>query len=216
MNRIALLSLGILFCASASAQQSQVDEYALKATEINTPNPIASPNDVQSYSADTTGGTSWDRPFADGTCCSGLGPVVLHSQQFSISANDTCNVRSVQDGWDGYLFIYVDPFDPLNQTVNFVAGDDDGAGGIGTSDIDGVALTGGTVYQIVTTGFEAGEEGTFTNTITCPVANVTIGGGGGGVPFEPPATLPTLGQNALIILGMLVGLLGFVAIRRRA
>lgn len=211
MKKIALLA--IVAACSVSAFAQSVDERALKSQEVNVVNQILAPNDVQSYSATTVGGTSWNRPFADGTCCSGLGPVVLHVEQFSISANDTCNVRSVQNGWDGYLFVYTSPFDPLNQTVNFVAGDDDGAGGIGTSDIDGVALTGGTTYQVVTTGFAAGDEGTFTNTITCPVANVTIGA---GAPFVPAATLPTLGQNALIVLGLLVGLFGFVAIRRRA
>ncbi|HET9033696.1 MAG TPA: IPTL-CTERM sorting domain-containing protein [Dokdonella sp.] len=211
--KIAMLLLAMTLSASVSAQTQSVDEVALKATTPNIPNVINSPHDVQSYVGDTTGGTSWDRPFADGTCCSGLGPVVLHQEQFTISANDTCNVRSVQNGWDGYLFLYAPSFDPLNQTVNFVAGDDDGAGGIGTSDIDGVALTAGTTYQVIMTGFQAGDAGTFTNTITCPVANVTIGA---GAPFVPAAQLPTLSQNALLALGLLIGLIGFVAIRRRA
>ena len=211
--KIGMFLLAITLSASVSAQTQSIDEVALKATTPNVPNVINSPHDVQAYSGDTTGGTSWVRPFADGTCCSGLGPVVLHVEQFTVSANDTCNVRSVQNGWDGYLFVYAPSFDPLNQTANFVAGDDDGAGGIGTSDIDGVALTAGTTYQVVITGFELGEEGTFTNTITCPVADVTIGA---GAPLEPAAMLPTLGQNALIALGLLIGLMGFVAIRRRA
>lgn len=215
MKNASLFSLAILLSASAGAQQ--VDEVALKAAQVNTPHPILSPRDVQAYSATTVGGPSWARPFADGTCCSALGPVVLHTQQFTVSASDTCNVASVQDGFDGYLFIYSDPFDPAAPTVNYVAGNDDGIDGIGTSEINGVALTAGTVYQIVTTGFEAGEEGTFTNTITCPTATVTIGaGGGGGEPVGEAVDLPTLSQSTTMLLGLLVGLLGFVAIRRRA
>jgi hypothetical protein len=213
MNKVALLLLSITFSASVSAQSTSVDEVALKASTPYVPNVINAPNDVQAYSGTNVGGTEWARPFADGTCCSGLGPVALSVEQFTISVNDTCNVGSVQDGWDGYLFIYAPSFDPANQTANFVAGDDDGNGGIGTSDIEGIALTAGTTYQVVTTGFANGDEGTFTNTITCPVANITIGA---GAPFVAPATLPTLSQTALLGLGLLIGLLGFVAVRRRA
>ena len=213
MKKITLFSLAILISASAGAQQ--VNEMAVKAAQVHTPHPIVSPSDVQSYSATTTGGTSWARPFADGTCCSGLGPVVLHAQQFTISTSDTCNIGSVQDGWDGYMFVYTDPFDPIAPTVNYVAGNDDGVGGIGTSEILGLALTGGTVYQIVTTGFSAGDEGTFTNTVTCQNATVNIGGGG-GTPLAEAIDLPTLSQSTTMLLGLLVGLLGFVAIRRRA
>jgi hypothetical protein len=213
MKKVALMLLAMTFSATVSAQTQTVDEVALKSATPFVPNIINAPHDVQAYSGDTTGGISWDRPFAGGTCCSGLGPVVLSVEQFTVSADDTCNVGSVQNGWDGYLFVYANAFDPLNQTVNFVAGNDDGGGGIGTSDINAVALTGGTTYFVVTTGFQAGDEGTFTNTITCPVANVTIGA---GAPFVPPATLPTLSQTALLALGLLIGFLGFVAVRRRA
>jgi hypothetical protein len=213
MKKVALMLLAMTFSASVSAQTQTVDEVALKATTPYVPNVINSPHDVQSYSGTNVGGIDWTRPFADGTCCSGLGPVKYSVEQFTISVNDTCNVGSVQDGWDGYLFLYAPSFDPANQTVNFVAGNDDGNGGIGTSDIEGVALTAGTTYQVVTTGFANGDEGTFTNTITCPVANITIGA---GAPFVPPATLPTLSQTALLALGLLIGFLGFVAVRRRA
>ncbi|MEZ4669368.1 MAG: hypothetical protein R3E39_15795 [Anaerolineae bacterium] len=127
-----------------------------------------------SYSGTNVGGGSWARPFADGTCCSGLGPVLYHSQPFYVGTSGNYDVSSVQSGWDGYIFIYRNSFDPTNQSTNFVAGDDDGIGGIGTSNIDAVALTAGTTYFLVTTGFANGDEGTFTNTITGP-GTVTIG-----------------------------------------
>lgn len=120
------------------------------------------------YSSSNVGGPEWVRPFADGTCCSGLGPVRYHSMEFYVDTAGSYSVNSVQNGWDGYLFVYVSPFDPLNQTANFVAGDDDGNGGIGTSDIDAIALAANVTYIAVTTGFANGDEGTFTNTITGP------------------------------------------------
>jgi hypothetical protein len=212
MKKVALLLLAIAFSAAVSAQTETVDEVALKATTHVVPNVINAPHDVQAYSGDTTGGISWVRPFADGTCCSGLGPVLYSVEQFTVSANDTCNVSSVQNGWDGYLFVYAPSFDPANQTVNFIGGNDDDTG-IGTSAINALPLVAGTTYQVVMTGFQAGDVGPFTNTITCPTANITLGA---GVPLAPAATLPTLSQTALLALGLLIGLLGFVAVRRRA
>lgn len=133
-------------------------------------------------SGTNVGGPDWVRPFADGSCCSGLGPVKYHVANFRLSQADTCDFSSVQSGWDGYLFIYREVFDPLAQSTNFVAGDDDGVGGIGTSNIDNVALLGNTVYWVVTTGFANGDEGDFTTTIDCPVAAVTF-----PIPTTPPA-----------------------------
>lgn len=166
--------------------------------------------DSASYSSTNAGGTSWTRPFADGTCCSGLGPVLLHEEQFTVSSDDVCSISSVQSGYDGYLFVYTDTFDPLNQTVNFLAGDDDGSGGIGTSDIENVSLQANTTYRVVTTGFENGEVGDFTNTITCPTAQVRLG--------PPPVAVtpvPTLGEWALILLAALIGLTTYSHLTRR-
>ncbi len=131
---------------------------------------------------DATSSFIWDRPFAGGTCCSGLGPVSYDVYgPFSVDTNGAYDVLSVQvGGWDGYLFVYMDCFDPLDQLNGFVAGDDDGAGGIGTSDIIGVALSTGVDYYVVTTGFAAGDFGDYETTITGPGAITCPSGGGGG------------------------------------
>jgi|GEM_PF-4601317 len=194
------LYVGTLFA------MTDAEELALKGVIDTSTSAINTPFDVQSYSDTTVGGASWDRPFATGTCCSSLGPVLLHLQELQVSENDTCDVTSVQDGWDGYLFVYETNFDSLDQETNFVAGDDDGGGGIGTSDILGVPLAAGVNYYIVTTGFEAGEEGTFTNTVTCGVADVNLGP---AAPVEVPTvpTLSLLGYLALFLGFMLTGFL---------
>ncbi|MCF6308162.1 MAG: T9SS type A sorting domain-containing protein, partial [Flavobacteriaceae bacterium] len=110
----------------------------------------------------------WDRPFAGGTCCSTLGPVSYDVYgPFTVDATGLYDILNVQvGGWDGYLFVYENCFDPLDQLNGFVAGDDDGAGGIGTSDIIDVMLTTGTDYYVITTGFSAGDFGDFETTIT--------------------------------------------------
>ena len=155
----AAFSIGVFICASsfASAQNPAV------------------------YSGDTTGGPEWDRALSSCDGVSILGPVTYHEQNFFVDTNGSYDISSDQDTagvlWDGYLLLYVDSFDPLNPLTNCVTGDDDGDGGIGTSDIDGVALTAGTQYILVTTGFSAGNEGAFTNTIDGPGgSNITLEG----------------------------------------
>lgn len=133
------------------------------------------------YSSSNVGGPEWARPFADGTCCSGLGPVRYHTMEFYVDTAGNYSVKSTQNGWDGYLFVYASPFDPSNQTVNFLAGDDDGSGGIGTSDIDSVALSANVTYVAVTTGFANGDEGSFTNVIAGP-GGVFFGAYGAAAP----------------------------------
>jgi hypothetical protein len=179
-----------------------VDERAIKNTNFFVPQPVNVKNTV-TYNSTNVGGPQWDRPFADGTCCSSLGPVRYHVQAFSVDTAGAYNLSSVQDGgWDGYLFVYHTNFDPLNQSVNFVAGDDDGNGGIGTSDITGVALNPGTTYYLVTTAFQLGEEGTFTNTLSGP-GIITLGN----------SPIPTLGDWGLISLVVLLGAAAVLALR---
>ena len=140
---------------------------------------------------DATSPFIWDRPFAGGTCCSGLGPVSYDVYgPFSVDTNGAYDVLSVQAGWDGYLFVYENCFDPLDQLNGFVAGDDDGAGGIGTSDIIGVMLSTGVDYYIVTTGFAAGDFGPYTTTITGPGSFTCPSGGGGGAPCDQMTVTP--------------------------
>lgn len=122
-----------------------------------------------SYSGDLNSPEgSWNRAFADGSCCSGLGPVRYVSQSFHVNADGSYYISSIQNGYDGYLLLYQGAFDPTNPTLNFVAGDDDGNSGIGSSDIEGVLLTANTQYILVDTGFAAGDAGTYTTTISGP------------------------------------------------
>lgn len=129
------------------------------------------------YNGTNVGGPQWDRPIGTGPSISGLGPVRYHSQIFSVDTTGAYDISSVQT-YDGYLHVYASSFDPNNQTANLIAADDDGIGGIGTSNIDALNLTAGTTYYLITSAFEIGEEGTFTNTITGP-GNITLGASAG-------------------------------------
>lgn len=122
---------------------------------------------VLTNAGSTVGGPTWDRPIAGGPSISGLGPVNYSTYSFTAAATGPFDFSSTQS-YDGYLHVYEGSFDPLNQLNNLLAGNDDGFGGIGTSDITGLVLTEGTTYIVVTSGFAAGDVGTFTTTITVP------------------------------------------------
>ncbi len=149
-----------------------------------------------SYSGTNATGDFWDRPIGGGPGISGLGPVEYSVQAFFTDTTDFYDLSSVQD-YDGYIHLYFGSFDPLDQLTGLLAGDDDGAGGIGTSEILGIELFADTQYFLVTSAFSAGQTGTFTNTIADARGNAIITLGEIGQQVPEPGTL------ALLALGFL-------------
>ena len=223
MKASVVLSLAIAAVASGAvvAQTSSMTREEALAYEISLKSTPQANSPAQvlagvNYNGTTVGGPEFNRAFADCTGQSGLGPVTYHTQLFHVGTTGAHNISSVQDGWDGFIFIYSPSFDPLNQNTNCVISDDDGDGGVGTSDIDGVALTAGVQYVLVTAGFAAVDEGAFINTIDGPGA-VTLGALGGGLPdpVPQPNVIPTNTGKALGLMAVLLSLVGFAVLRRR-
>lgn len=198
MQKIMTAVIVLLLALSVSPimAQTAAEEKALNQVEGT---PMASPADVEIYSGTNVGGPEWDRPLSDPVMCSisSLGPVRYSDQPFFVAADGTCDFDS-QQSYDGYLHIYEISWDPLDQCTNLIAGNDDGAGGIGTSNINGLSVTTGVTYWIVTSAFAAGGEGTFDNTISCDV-DVTLG--------MPVPTMSGAWMTALILVLLAGGLL---------
>ncbi len=114
---------------------------------------------------------TFSRPLAS---CSGLSANGDNSpyiaQAFSVSTTADYLVTSDQAGFDGFIHVYDDRYNPANPLLGCLAGDDDGTGGIGTSQINAVRLVAGRTYYLVTSGFDSGEAGNFNNAVFGPGA----------------------------------------------
>ena len=153
------------------------------------------------YSGTNATGDFWDRPILSGLGISGNGPVQYHVQAFFTDLAGTYDFVSNQT-YDGYLHLYLGAFDPTDQLSGLVIGNDDFPG-IGVSGFDDVALAAATQYYLVTSAFQAGQTGTFDNTISDDNGQATITLGLiGRIDIPEPGTLALLG-------------LGLLAMRRR-
>lgn len=120
-----------------------------------------------------------------------------------VDAAGSYHFSTVADGWDNYAFLYDTSFDPLNQLVNGLAADDDGNGGIGTTDFD-IVLDPTKDYIVVITGFANGDVGTYTLTVAGP-GGVTFSLRSMGPPPEQLSATTTGLPMANVESQMLIG-----------
>lgn len=155
------------------------------------------------YSGTTVGGPTWNRslPGTPPTGLSGVGTSVPYDEfAFTVDASGAYNFLSLgvtPTNWDNFLALYQTAFSPLSPLTNAIVASDDFPS-IGRAGFNGVSLTAGTQYFLITTGFANNSVGEFSNTITGD-GNVTPG----AVP--EPASLLLLGT----------GLVGLRAWRKR-
>ena len=136
------------------------------------------------YSASTLGGPTFVRPD-DGSGVSAADRTVpYHRYSFVAPVSDRYQVRSEQD-YDGYLLLYEGFFNPRRPSLNLLAFNDDFGGGFNPDgDPPGISrltseLEAGQRYIVVTTSFDSGSAGLFTNTVTRNIP-----------PPPPPFVLP--------------------------
>ncbi len=121
------------------------------------------------YSGDTTGQPVYNRPSSL-TTLSGIGTAV-HYETHSYMPTATTNVRIrcvAAAAWDNYIFVYNGAFNPASPLTNLVDLNDDFPS-IGVSGFPSFAVTAGTTYTIVVTGFGNLNFGAYTTTISAPL-----------------------------------------------
>ena len=124
------------------------------------------------YTGTTIGAPTWNRPVENfdnpPVAISGAaGEAVPYSSfGFTVSATDSYAFQSTATSanFDNYTFLYQNSFNPTSPFLNILIGNDDNP----TPGLSGFtkALTAGTNYFFVTTGFDNPDAGTFSNTIT--------------------------------------------------
>lgn len=158
-----------------------------------------------SYSADTTGQATFNRPQTPGfegttanptTALSSNGTnVPYYSQPFFVDTTGAYDIAGTQN-FDGVQFLYQKSFDPTNSLTNLVSANDSFPD-VGTSSFYGVPLSTGSQYFLVTSGFDNSSFGTFTNTISGPVSAPSSGKITLGTVPEPSSVLGTAAFGVL-------------------
>jgi len=142
-------------------------------------NVLASP---VTYVASNIGGPLWDRPYrlSGITGISSLGSVNYHVQPFFTDIPGLYEIVSIQE-YDGFLHLYEDSFNPLDQLTNLIDLNDDKLPRIlGPPlwySVLSVTLLDDTQYYLVTSAYRSASHnvGTFTNTISYVGDDVTLG-----------------------------------------
>lgn len=154
---------------------------------------------IITFSGNTTGQPTWQR------ATSGYPPLGLSGATppyeawlFTVDLAGSYQMETTAGGFDTYLHLYQNSFNPTSQLTNILAGNDDG--GVGLLSLITYSLNPGTQYILVVSGFASSSFGPYTAEIRGP-GNIELG----NVVIPEPATA------ALIA----AGLTGIWLVRRR-
>lgn len=133
-----------------------------------------SSNVVTTFNGDTTGEPTFNRPntVGDGTsggcALSTSGTAVNYeATSFTVAASGDYGILATWGGFDGYLLLYQDDFDP-NDACEGLIGLNDDTNGLGFSAIPNVTLSETDTYVVVATSFGNGSAGPYTYDFTGP------------------------------------------------
>lgn len=146
--------------------------------------------DIATITGDTTGSPQYGRPVEDLSGLSAAGSAVSYDAiAFSVDTAGEYSFLATSLGFDSFLVLYQNAFNPSAALTNALAASDD----LVSLNTNGFAgpLTAGTTYVLVLSGFYNGDEGQY---------SVTIGGPGvitSAVP-EPSAWLMLAGGLAAL------------------
>jgi hypothetical protein len=150
------------------------------------------PTQASNAAGNTIGGPTWRRPNTTGGLSNNGTAVPYELVPFTVDTTGpyviTTDTTGNSPAYDGYLALYMDAFSPTEQLTNIVALNDDLTGFETTKSQVSVALTAGTQYFLVQTGFANSDDGAWTATFAGP----------GLATIPEPIGLASLGLLALL------------------
>lgn len=159
------------------------------------------PAQAVTLAGDTTNGPVWNRPFESLSGLSAFGAGVNYEvTPFTVTASGSYVFQNTAT-WDNFTFVYANTFNPATPLVNGLVGNDDNPD-LGLSGFT-TALTAGTSYFYVVTGFDSTEFGAYSAAVTGP-GDVIL------------TAVPEPGTYGLMGLGLAAVLLGARRRRERA
>jgi hypothetical protein len=162
---------------------------------VITSSPLApAPSNIFTFTGNTAGGPTFNRPLEDLSALSMVGTSVRYSVfdfGVTVSGDYTFLNTSACDGFD---FLYANSFNPLAPLTNAIVANDDLLG-LTTSGFV-ASLVAGTHYFMVSTAFGNADFGAFSNTIGGPGAIVTT-----------PAAVPE--PHSVLLIGLALAMIGY-------
>jgi hypothetical protein len=150
---------------------------------VGVPGPAA-PSDILTFTGNTSGDPTFNRPLQDLSGLSAIGTAVAYDTfTFGVTVSGTYTFLTTS-AFDSFAFLYDGAFDPTAPLANGVVANDDLLG-LTTSGF-ARALVAGSTYVLVTTAFGNGDFGAFSNTIGGPSALVV------GTPSVPEPAISLL------------------------
>ena len=143
----------------------------------------AQADSIFTYTGDTTGAATFNRPLEDVSDLSAIGTDThYHAFNFTVAVDGSYTFLTTAT-FDSFVFLYDAPFDPKSPLTNAIGGNDDLLGTT-TSGFVAEPMYAGSTYTLVTTGYENTDVGTF---------STTIGGPGIVSPVPEPETYALMG-----------------------
>ena len=150
-------------------------KFARTATFLATAWALAGPAQaaIFTFTGDTTGKPTYNRPFED---LSGISPTGtgVHYDTFSFTVGATGDYTVLTTGsFDTFITLYVGSFLPASALTNAFAANDDLIAPPFTTSGLGATLSVGATYILVMTGFNPNEFGAYSTTIGGPGAIIS-------------------------------------------